>query len=123
VGEWGLLSSRFLDPQFFLVYADRRFFEVGGKFLLKAISASSRNLLLRGGSPGPHSQPIFGGGDFKLCDGAIHRPFFGEERSPFLAFLKPCDDMAQDWIVAGRILVVWALSVLPGRGSVLPGMN
>jgi len=97
------LSSRFPDPQFFLVYADRRLFEVGGKFLLKAISASSRNLLLRDGSPGPHSQPIFGGGDFKLCDGAIHRPFFGEERSPFLAFLKPCDDMAQDWIVAGRV--------------------
>jgi hypothetical protein len=76
-------------------YADRRFLGVGRGLLLRAISASSKNLLLRGCSPGPNSQPTFGGGHFRLCDGAIHRPFF-EERSLFLAFLKPCDDMARD---------------------------
>ena len=87
---------------------------VAGKDVLMAISASSRNLLLLGGSPGPNSQPTFGD-DFRLCEGAIHRPFFGEERSPFLAFLKPCDDMAEDWIVAGRILVVWIFVKFAGH--------
>ena len=70
------------------VYADRRFLGMG-ETLLRAISASSKNLLLRGDSFGRSSQPIFGGGHFKLCEGAIHRSFFREGRSLFLAFLKP----------------------------------
>jgi hypothetical protein len=85
--DFGILIGLF-------TYADRRFLGAG-KDLLRAISASSKNLLLRGCSPGPNSQPTFGGGHFRLCDGAIHRPFF-EDRSLFLAFLKPCDDMARD---------------------------
>lgn len=87
--------SSFGILDFSFVYADRRFLEAGEN-LLRAISASSRNLLLPGGSPGPNSQPTFGGGTFRLCEGAIHKPFFGEERSLFLAFLKPCDDMARN---------------------------
>jgi hypothetical protein len=99
VGEKGIyylgipVDFRFLVGLF--TYADRRFLGAGKDFL-RAISASSKNLLLRGGSPGPNSQPTFGGGHFRLCDGAIHRPFFEEERSLFLAFLKPWDDMAQN---------------------------
>src|SRR5438309_1233212 len=71
------------------VYADRRFLRGGRELLLRTISASSKNLLLLGGSFGRSSQPIFGGGRFRLCDGAIHRSFFPDGRSPFLAFLEP----------------------------------
>ena len=71
------------------VYADRRFLGGGRERLFRATSASSRNLLLRDDSFGRSSQPIFGGGHFRLCEGAIHRSFFREGRSLFLAFLKP----------------------------------
>ena len=89
VQSWAVLDKRSLS------YADRRFLGAG-RDVFMAISASSRNLLLRGGSPGPNSQPIFGDRNFKLWVGAIHRPFLGEGCSLFLAFLEPWDDMAED---------------------------
>lgn len=86
------------NSHFSLAYAARRFLGAG-EGLCMAISASSKNLLLRG-SFGRCSQPIFGGGHFKLCEGAIHRSFFRsffrEGHLPFLAFLKPWDDMARN---------------------------
>ncbi len=84
-----ILISLFVYADLTFVYADRRFLRGGRELLLRTISASSKNLLLLGGSFGRSSQPIFGGGRFRLCEGAIHRSFFPDGRSPFLAFLEP----------------------------------